>query len=117
MLMRRCKALIIDSWFDNYVGVISLVRIDEGRLPRRDKIRVMSTGRDFQVEKLGVFTPKPVNGKLLTAGDVGFLIAGIKDIDGAPVGDTMTLINRPAEEAATGFPDGAAERVCRSVSG
>ena len=71
------QALIVDSWFDNYVGVISLIRIVDGRLSRRDKIRVMSTGRNFQVEKLGVFTPKPVDRNTLVAGDVGFLIAGI----------------------------------------
>ena len=90
------KALIIDSWFDSYVGVISLVRIVDGRLPRRKKVRVMSTGRDFQVERLGVFTPKREDREELTAGDVGFLVAGIKDIEGAPVGDTLTLANYPA---------------------
>ncbi len=97
------KALIIDSWFDSYVGVISLVRIVDGRLPRRKKVRVMSTGRDFQVERLGVFTPKREDREELTAGDVGFLIAGIKDIEGAPVGDTLTLANDPATEPLPGF--------------
>jgi GTP-binding protein LepA len=97
------KVLIVDSWFDNYVGVVSLVRVVDGRLSRRDKIRVMSTGRNFQVEKLGVFTPKPLEREQLVAGDVGFLVAGIKDIDGAPVGDTLTLVNAPAEEALPGF--------------
>ena len=97
------KALIIDSWFDSYVGVISLVRIVDGRLPRRKKVRVMSTGRDFQVERLGVFTPKREDREELTAGDVGFLIAGIKDIEGAPVGDTLTLANDPAAESLPGF--------------
>jgi GTP-binding protein LepA len=97
------KALIVDSWFDNYVGVISLVRIVDGRLSRRDKIRVMSTGRNFQVEKLGVFTPKPVDRDTLVAGDVGFLIAGIKDIEGAPVGDTLTLASAPAAAPLPGF--------------
>ena len=97
------KVLIVDSWFDNYVGVVSLVRIVEGRLSRRDKIRVMSTGRNFQVEKLGKFTPKPVECQVLQAGDVGFLVAGIKDIDGAPVGDTLTLVNAPAETPLPGF--------------
>ena len=97
------KVLIVDSWFDNYVGVVSLVRIVDGRLSRRDKIRVMSTGRNFQVEKLGKFTPKPVDRTELVAGDVGFLIAGIKDIEGAPVGDTLTLVNNPAAEALPGF--------------
>ena len=97
------KVLIVDSWFDNYVGVVSLVRLVDGRLKRRDKIRVMSTGRQFQVEKLGVFTPKPVERNELVAGDVGFLVAGIKDIDGAPVGDTLTLASEPAAEALPGF--------------
>jgi GTP-binding protein LepA len=97
------KALIIDSWFDSYVGVISLVRIVDGRLARRDKIRVMSTGRDFQVERLGVFTPKKEDRDRLEAGDVGFLVAGIKDIEGAPVGDTLTLARAPAAEALPGF--------------
>jgi GTP-binding protein LepA len=97
------KALIVDSWFDNYVGVISLVRIADGKLSRRQKIRVMSTGRTFQVEKLGVFSPKPVDRDTLQAGDVGFVIAGIKDIDGAPVGDTLTLADQPAEEPLPGF--------------
>jgi GTP-binding protein LepA len=97
------KALIVDSWFDNYVGVISLLRIVDGRLSRRQKIRVMSTGRTFQVEKLGVFSPKPVDRDSLQAGDVGFVIAGIKDIDGAPVGDTLTLADRPAEVPLSGF--------------
>ena len=97
------KALIVDSWFDNYVGVISLVRIVDGKLSRRQKISVMSTGRTFQIEKLGVFSPKPVDRDHLQAGDVGFVIAGIKDIDGAPVGDTLTLADRPAEEPLPGF--------------
>ena len=96
-------ALIVDSWFDNYVGVISLIRIVDGRLSRRDKIRVMSTGRNFQVEKLGVFTPKPVDRDMLVAGDVGFLIAGIKDIEGAPVGDTLTHASAPADVPLPGF--------------
>jgi len=97
------QALIIDSWFDNYVGVISLIRVVQGRLSRRDRIRVMSTGRSFQVEKLGVFTPKPLERESMEAGDVGFVVAGIKDIDGAPVGDTLTLANAPAEKPLPGF--------------
>ena len=97
------KVSIVDSWFDNYVGVVSLIRIVEGRLSRRDKIKVMSTGRHFQVEKLGTFTPKPLECEVLKAGDVGFLVAGIKDIDGAPVGDTLTLVNAPAAEPLSGF--------------
>jgi GTP-binding protein LepA len=97
------KALIIDSWFDSYVGVISLLRVVDGQLGRRDRVRVMSTGRDFQVEGLGVFTPKREAREQLSAGDVGFLIAGIKDIDGAPVGDTLTLSRAPAAEPLPGF--------------
>jgi GTP-binding protein LepA len=97
------RALIIDSWFDNYVGVISLVRIVDGALSPRNKIRVMSTGRAFQVEKLGVYTPKPQERALLQAGDVGFVIAGIKEIDGAPVGDTLTRVDAPADEPLPGF--------------
>jgi len=97
------QCLIIDSWFDNYVGVISLIRVVHGRLSRRDRIRVMSTGRSFQVEKLGVFTPKPLERDFLEAGDVGFVVAGIKDIDGAPVGDTLTLATAPAATALPGF--------------
>ncbi|MDH3900458.1 MAG: translation elongation factor 4 [Gammaproteobacteria bacterium] len=97
------RALIVDSWFDNYVGVISLVRIVEGKLCRREKISVMSTGRTFQVEKLGVFTPKPKDRDYLQAGDTGFVIAGIKDIEGAPVGDTLTHAGHPAEESLPGF--------------
>ena len=97
------KALIIDSWFDSYVGVISLVRVVEGSLRRRQKIRIMSTGRDFQAETVGVFTPRREQRDMLTAGDVGFIIAGIKEIDGAPVGDTITLTDRQAEGQLPGF--------------
>jgi GTP-binding protein LepA len=97
------RALIIDSWFDNYVGVISLVRIVDGRLSRREKVRVMSTGRAFQVEKLGVYTPKPKERDSLQVGDVGFVVAGIKEIDGAPVGDTFTRADAPADEPLPGF--------------
>jgi len=97
------QALIIDSWFDNYVGVISLVRVMQGRLRRRQKIRVMSTGRDFQAEKVGIFSPRREDRELLTAGDVGFIIAGIKEIDGAPVGDTITLTDRQASGPLPGF--------------
>jgi GTP-binding protein LepA len=97
------QALIVDSWFDNYVGVISLVRVMQGSMRQRQKIRVMSTGRDFQVEKVGVFTPRQCEKPLLTAGDVGFVIAGIKEIDGAPVGDTITESGRPAVQPLPGF--------------
>ncbi|MGH8218056.1 MAG: translation elongation factor 4 [Steroidobacteraceae bacterium] len=97
------QALIIDSWFDNYVGVVSLVRVVNGRLTAGEKIRVMSTGRGHYVDRLGRFTPKPVAERALGAGEVGFVVAGIKEIDGAPVGDTITLESRPAAAALPGF--------------
>ena len=97
------KALIIDSWFDNYLGVVSLVRIVDGKLKIRDKIRVMSSSRDFVVDQLGVFTPKRNPKNSLLTGEVGYIVAGIKDIDGAPVGDTLTLCNSPAFEPLAGF--------------
>ena len=97
------QALIIDSWFDNYVGVVSLVRVVNGRLATGEKIRVMSTGRSHYVDRLGRFTPKSVAERELSAGEVGFIVAGIKEIDGAPVGDTITLESRPAATALPGF--------------
>jgi GTP-binding protein LepA len=97
------QALIIDSWFDNYVGVVSLVRVMNGSLSSGDKIRVVSTGRSHVVDRLGRFTPKPVVQGELGTGDVGFVVAGIKEIDGAPVGDTITLENRPAAAPLPGF--------------
>ena len=97
------QALIIDSWFDPYLGVVSLIRVMNGSLRRRDRIYLMSTGRSYQVEKLGVFTPKPLVREELGAGEVGFLMAGIKEIDGAPVGDTVTHDDRRAAVALPGF--------------
>ena len=97
------QALIIDSWFDNYVGVVSLVRVMNGSIKTGDKIRVMSTGRSHQVDRLGRFTPKALAQPNLPTGDVGFVVAGIKEIDGAPVGDTITLENRPADAGLPGF--------------
>jgi GTP-binding protein LepA len=97
------QALIIDSWFDNYVGVVSLVRVMNGVLRHGEKIRVMSTGRAHHIDKLGRFTPKSVAQQTLSAGEVGFVIAGIREIDGAPVGDTITLDARPAAEPLPGF--------------
>ena len=97
------KALIIDSWFDNFVGVISLVRGVDGRIVPKQKIQVMSTGRAFQVESVGIFTPKRTDQPVLNAGEVGYVIAGIKDIDGAPVGDTLTGADHPASEPLPGF--------------
>ena len=97
------QALIIDSWFDNYVGVISLVRVMQGTLKRGQKMQVMSSGRAYQVDNVGIFTPKRLDRPLLEAGDVGYVIAGIKEIDGAPVGDTLTLADNPASGPLPGF--------------
>jgi len=97
------QALIIDSWFDNYMGVVSLVRVMNGSLKLGDKIRVMSTGRSHGVDRLGRFTPKSIPEPLLATGDVGFVVAGIKEIDGAPVGDTITLEHRPSALPLPGF--------------
>jgi GTP-binding protein LepA len=97
------KALIIDSWFDAYLGVISLVRVVDGRLAVGQKVRVMSTSTAVQVEKVGVFTPKRRELQGLGAGEVGFVVAGIKDIDGAPVGDTITDAKHPAPTPLPGF--------------
>ncbi|AGI23221.1 translation elongation factor 4 [Pseudomonas sp. MT3] len=97
------QALIIDSWFDNYLGVVSLVRVKHGRVKKGDKILVKSTGKLHQVDSVGVFTPKHTETADLKAGEVGFIIAGIKDILGAPVGDTLTLSNTPDVEVLPGF--------------
>ncbi len=97
------QALIIDSWFDSYLGVVSLVRIMNGSIKRKQKIMIMSTGKSFLAEKVGVFTPKRVEKDILNTGEVGFLVAGIKDIFGAPVGDTVTSSENPATEQLTGF--------------
>lgn len=99
------QALIIDSWFDSYVGVISLIRIVNGSLANRDRITVMSSGRNYQVDKVGVFTPKMKETGRLSAGEVGYLIAGIKEIDGVPVGDTITLTDNKASGPLTGFEE------------
>jgi GTP-binding protein LepA len=97
------QALIIDSWFDNYLGVVSLVRIVNGSLRKKQKITVMSTGKSFSVDKLGVYTPKQLEKQQLNTGEVGFIVAGIKDIFGAPVGDTITATDNPATEVLPGF--------------
>jgi GTP-binding protein LepA len=97
------QALIIDSWFDSYLGVVSLVRIIHGSIRRKQKITIMSTGKSFLVEKVGVFTPKRLEKDMLNTGEVGFVVAGIKDIFGAPVGDTITWTDKPAAEQLTGF--------------
>lgn len=97
------QALIIDSWFDNYLGVVSLVRVVNGVLKTHDKIKVLSTGKDYNVEIVGVFTPKRQITEKLSAGDVGYLVANIKDIFGAPVGDTLTHSNHGTLEPLAGF--------------
>ncbi len=97
------QALIIDSWFDNYVGVVSLVRVVNGVLKVGEKMKVMSTGRSHIIDKLGRFTPKSVSLRELSAGEVGFVIAGIKEIDGAPVGDTITTESHGSDTPLPGF--------------
>jgi GTP-binding protein LepA len=97
------QALIIDSWFDNYLGVVSLVRIKNGSLKKNDKIRVMSTDQVWGVDRLGIFTPKQVDTDLLNTGEVGWVVCGIKDILGAPVGDTLTVAKGGSTERLPGF--------------
>jgi GTP-binding protein LepA len=97
------QALIIDSWFDNYVGVVSLVRVMNGSLAKGSKITVMSTGTSHNADRVGVYTPKMNDRPVLGTGEVGYVIAGIKDIYGAPVGDTLTATHRPCEEPLPGF--------------
>lgn len=97
------KALIIDSWFDNYLGVVSLVKIVDGELVPGRKMRVMSSGHDYMVGEVGIFTPKRTKVDVLRTGQVGYVVAGIKEIDGAPVGDTLTQSDRPATERVPGF--------------
>ncbi len=99
------KALVIDSWFDNYVGVVMLVRVVDGILKQKDKIRLMAAGADYLVESVGVFTPKSIPRTQLSAGQVGFVISGIKDLKHAKMGDTLTLANNPASEALPGFKE------------
>lgn len=97
------RALIIDSWFDNYLGVVSLIRVVDGQVAKGDKIRVMSTGDTHQVDQVGVFTPKREKRPVLKTGEVGFLVAGVKDVHGAPVGDTLTLSKDGADQPLPGF--------------
>lgn len=97
------QALIIDSWFDSYLGVVSLVRVKNGVLKVGEKMQVMSTGRNHEVSGIGVFTPKRESTGILRAGEVGYVVAGIKDINGAPVGDTLTHAHKPAATALPGF--------------
>ncbi|AZR82523.1 translation elongation factor 4 [Thiomicrospira sp. S5] len=91
------KALIIDSWFDNYLGVVSLVRVIDGKIGKKTKMKIVSTKEEYQVDDVGIFTPKRTPRDFLTAGEVGYVIAGIKDIDGAPVGDTITTADADIE--------------------
>ncbi|MCW8399943.1 translation elongation factor 4 [Legionella sp. PATHC038] len=97
------QALIIDSWFDSYLGVVSLVRIVNGSIRKGDKMRVMSTGRSYEVDQVGIFTPKRTKLDMLNAGEVGYVVAGIKEIQGAPVGDTLTLEKNSADKPLPGF--------------
>ncbi|AIA76487.1 MAG: translation elongation factor 4 [Vreelandella alkaliphila] len=97
------QALIIDSWFDNYLGVVSLVRLFDGTLRKGDKIRIKSTGRDWGATEVGIFTPLRKETNILRAGEVGFIVAGIKEIHGAPVGDTITHTKTPDVPRLPGF--------------
>lgn len=97
------QALIIDSWFDSYLGVVSLVRVKNGTLRVGEKMQVMSTGRSHEVGGIGIFTPRRTPTGILKAGEVGYVVAGIKEINGAPVGDTLTHANKPASEPLAGF--------------
>ncbi|UOO88924.1 translation elongation factor 4 [Vitreoscilla massiliensis] len=99
------KALIVDSWFDNYVGVVMLIRVIDGVLKLKDKVQFMSTKSETLVEQLGVFTPKSVQKQQLSAGEVGFLITGIKELQAAKVGDTVTLAAKPADKPLPGFKE------------
>jgi GTP-binding protein LepA len=99
------KALVIDAWFDNYVGVVMLVRIVDGELKCKDKFTMMATGTQHLCEQVGVFTPKSLQKPSLSAGEVGFVIAGIKELAAAKVGDTITLVDKPAEQPLDGFKD------------
>ena len=97
------KALIIDSWFDNYLGVVSLIRIIDGSIKAKDKIKIFSNNDEHLVDEVGIFTPKKTKTDALHAGEVGYLIASIKNIDGAPVGDTITSSKNPTTQAIAGF--------------
>lgn len=97
------QALIIDSWFDSYLGVVSLVRIVNGTIRKGNKMQIMSTGRSYEVSQVGIFTPKRTPCDMLQAGEVGYVVAGIKEIQGAPVGDTLTLERNPAQDVLPGF--------------
>ena len=97
------RALVIDSWFDNYLGVVTMVRVVDGRLHKGEKIRVMSTKHDYEVDELGIYTPKRTVLTSLGCGEVGYVVTGIKDVNGAPVGDTLTTAKNPATVPLPGF--------------
>lgn len=99
------KALVIDAWFDNYVGVVMLVRIVDGELKPKSKIKMMATGSQHLCEQVGVFTPKALHRASLSAGEVGFVIAGIKELSAAKVGDTVTSVDNPAKSPLAGFKE------------
>ena len=99
------QAMIIDSWFDNYVGVVMLIRVKNGTIKLKNKVRFMSTKAETQVEQLGIFTPKSIQKQQLSAGEVGFLITGVKELGSAKVGDTVTLAANPAAEPLAGFKE------------
>jgi len=99
------KALIMDSWFNNYLGTIALVRVFDGRIKAREKVRLMATGRDYTTEEVGIFTPKRTPCDALGAGEVGYVISGIKSVWGAKVGDTITHTSRPVDKALPGFKE------------
>ena len=99
------QAVIIDSWFDNYVGVVMLIRVKNGTIKLKDKVQFMATKAETQVEQLGIFTPKSIQKQQLSAGEVGFLITGVKELGSAKVGDTVTLAANPAAEPLAGFKE------------
>jgi GTP-binding protein LepA len=99
------KALIVDSWFDNYLGTVVLVRIVEGTLKPKEKIRMMVSGSEYETDEVGIFTPKRKRVQALSVGDVGYVIAGVKEVHGARVGDTITHVRRPATDALPGFKE------------
>jgi GTP-binding protein LepA len=99
------RALVIDSWFDNYVGVVMLVRVVDGTLKPKDRVLLMSTGAEHTCEQVGVFTPKSTEREQLSAGEVGFVVAGVKELREAKIGDTITSADRPVSEALPGFKE------------
>ena len=111
------QALIVDSWFDNYVGVVMLVRVVNGTLRPKDRILLMATEAQYLAESVGVFTPKSISRESLSAGQVGFIIAGIKELKAAKVGDTVTLVIAPRRRAFARLQGSSTTGVCRFVPG